>query len=189
MATEPLSASQEAGQRRFMGLSSNEFQLVPYAKIEGGWSLPDEFLYSFAAQMVKEGTFHRVFYDGHITTPEQFLESMQKPANVPVFFFDGSEPLGFAWLNGVSGGLAFAHFGGTLAAKGRSVRVGQMAVRYWFKNFEFLELILGITPQPNRIAVRFIERIGFRVLGEIPGMLWDAYQAERVSAVISYLKR
>lgn len=189
MATAPRFASQEADQQPYTGLSSNEIQLVPYVELESGWTLPDEFLYSLAGQMVREGTFHRVFYDGHITTPEQFLATMQKPANVPVFFFDGTEPLGFAWLNGLNGGLAFAHFGGLKSARGRSVRVGQLALAYWMKNFTFLRLILGITPQPNRLAVRFIERIGFRVLGEIPNVLWDAYQAERVPAVISYYVR
>lgn len=189
MATEPRFEFPEAVPPLFMGRSSNEFQLVPYAKLDEGWSLPDEFLYSLAIQMVQEGSFHRVFYEGHITTPEQFLEAMQKPANVPVFFFDGSEPLGFAWLNGVSGGLAFAHFGGLKAARGRAVRVGQLAVKYWLTNFPWLELILGITPEPNRLAVRFIERLGFTVLGTIPRVIWDAYGAERVSAVISYLKR
>jgi hypothetical protein len=158
-------------------------------QIEGVWTLPDEFLYSLAIQMVQEGTFHLVFYDGTITTPEAFKATMQKPANVPVFFFDGTEPLGFAWLNGLNSGLAFAHFGGLKAAKGRSVKIGQLAVRYWMANFKFLQVILGITPQPNRLAVRFIERIGFRVLGEIPNVLWDAYRAEKVSAVLSYCAR
>jgi hypothetical protein len=169
--------------------SSNEVQLVPYARLEDGWSLPDEFLYSLAIQMVREGTFHHVFYDGTITSPEAFLETMQKPANVPVFFFDGSEPLGFAWLNGLSGNLAFAHFGGLKSARGRSVKIGQLAVKYWMTNFKFLSVILGITPQPNRLAVRFIERIGFTVLGEIPGVLFDAFKAEKVSAVVSYYAR
>lgn len=146
-------------------------------------------MYSLAAQMVKEGSFHLVFYDGSVTTPEQFLGVMQKPANVPVFFFDGAEPLGFAWLNGLNGGLAFAHFGGLKSARGRSVRIGQLAVAYWMHNFKFLQVILGITPKPNRLAVRFIEKIGFKVLGEIPRVLWDAYRAEKVSAVLSYLAR
>ena len=189
MATERRSAFPGAVRPLFTGPSSNEVQLVPYVELESGWTLPDEFLYSLAIQMVQEGSFHLVFYDGTITTPEAFKALMQKPANVPVFFFDGSEPLGFAWLNGLNGGLAFAHFGGLKSARGRSVKIGQLAVSYWMANFKFLQVILGITPQVNRLAVRFIERIGFKVLGEIPRVLWDAYRAEKVSAVISYYAR
>jgi hypothetical protein len=139
--------------------------------------------------MSQERVFHRVFYDGAVNTPQEFREAMQKPANVPVFFFDGPEPLGFAWLNGLSGGLAFAHFGGLKAAQGRSVVVGRAAVGYWMETFGFLELILGITPSPNRLALKLIQRIGFMVLGEIPKMLWDAHRGEKTNAVISYLKR
>jgi len=172
-----------------MGLSSSEIQLVPYANVEGEWSLPDEFLLSLAVQMMREHSFHILFYDGTITTPEQFMEAMKKPANAPVFFFDGTEPLGFAWLNGFSGGLAFAHFCGLRAARGRSVQVGLLALQYWMTAFVWLRVILGITPSNNRMAVRFVQKIGFTPLGEIPGVLYDAYNAERVSAVLSYYAR
>jgi hypothetical protein len=189
MATELLSGFLGPAQRLLTELSSNEVRLVPYAKLEDGWSLPDEFLYSLAVQMVREGSFHLVFYDGTITTPEAFLETMQKPANVPVFFFDGSEPLGFAWLNGLSGSLAFAHFAGLKAVRGRSEKVGRLAIKYWMNYMPFLNVILGITPEPNRLAIRLIQRIGFRPLGVIPGILFDAYKSERVGALVSYYTR
>lgn len=138
--------------------------------------------------MVEEGAYQRVFYDGTIA-PEKFVETMQKPSNVVVFFFDHFEPLGLAWLNGLNGSTAFAHFCGLKSARGRSVEIGRAALGYWMQNFKFLRVILGLTPSNNRLAVRFIERIGFSVMGEIPGVLFDAYQGRDVSAVLSYYVR
>lgn len=139
--------------------------------------------------MAREDVFHRVFYDGSVRDARAFLELMQKPANVPVFVFEGAEPLGFAWLNGLNGGIAFAHFCGLKAAKGRTQQLGRLCIGYWMKNFQFLRVILGLTPSNNKLAVRFIQRLGFTPLGEIPGVVHDAYSGERVGAVISYYAR
>lgn len=172
-----------------MGLSSNEVTLVPYVELESGWTLPDEFIYSLAVQMVREGVFHKVFYDGNVVDPEGFMSVMKKPANVPVFFFDDREPLGFAYLNGLMGGVAFAHFCGLKSALGKTQKIGDMVLSYWMENFKFLHLILGLTPENNRLALRFIRSIGFTSLGVIPGVLYDAYAAEHVGGVVSYYKR
>lgn len=148
--------------------------------------LPDEFLLGLAVQMQQEGVFERVFYSGEVRGPHGFLELMQRPANLPVFFFDESEPLGFAWLNGVHSGVAFAHFCGLKACRGRSVEIGRQALDYWFGAFAFLHVLMGTIPASNRLALRFIRRLGFTVLGEVPGMLYDAKEGKRVPGVISY---
>lgn len=169
--------------------SSNEIALIPYVELESGWTLPDQFIYALAGQMVREGVFYKVFYDGNVVDPEGFMSVMKKPANVPVFFFDGHEPLGFAYLNGLVGGMGFAHFCGLRASLGRTNKIGNMVLRYWMANFKFLRLILGLTPQNNKLALRFIRSIGFTSLGVIPGVLYDAYAAERVGGVVSYYTR
>lgn len=138
--------------------------------------------------------FHLVFYDGQVVNPEGFMAVMKKPANVPVFFFRDTEPLGVAWLNGLSGGIAFAHFCGLKAALGSTQKIGRLALNYWMSfartdGGPLLSVILGITPDNNRLAVSFIRRIGFHPLGVIPGILWDAYAAERVGALVSYYAR
>jgi hypothetical protein len=158
------------------------------------WTLPDEVILSIAKQCEREGTFRRVFYEGHIRTPEDFLAMMQKPANVPAFLFRGSEPLGFAWLNGLSGNLGFAHFCFLKAAWGAdSEQMGRLLLKYWLSldagKGPILDVVIGVIPQTNEKAVKFVERIGFVRLGAIPQILKDAYTGDRTAAVILYFSR
>jgi hypothetical protein len=161
--------------------------VYPYVQVGGAWSLPDDFLHAFAWQMYREGVFDRVFYNG--TPVDGFLSAMQKPSNLPVFLFNESKPVGVAWLNGVRSGVAFAHFCGLRACRGRSVELGQAAIGYWFEKFDFLHVLMGTIPASNVLALRFIKRLGFTALGEVPGMLYDANQEKRVAGVICYRGR
>jgi hypothetical protein len=130
-----------------------------------------------------------VFYDGRIKSPQEFKELLQKPSHVAVFFFEGLEPLGFAWLNSFSGNVAFGHFCGLREAVGRTSEIGREVLRYWMGNFTFLDVIFGLTPKNNRLAVKFIQRIVFTVLGDVPNVIYDAYAGERVPGVLSYFAR
>ena len=162
-------------------------EVFPYVQVGDRWSLPDEFLHAFAEQMQREGVFRRVFYNG---LPQGgFLAEMQKPSNLPVFLFKESTPVGVAWLNGIRSGVAFAHFCGLRACRGFSAEIGQAALGYWFGAFPFLHVLMGTVPATNGLAVRFIRRLGFTVLGEVPGMLYDAYEDRRVGGVIAHYVR
>jgi len=173
----------------------SDLALVPYAKVDGQWTLPDSFILDVARQCKEEKTFDTVFYDGQIKTEWDFLEAMQRPVNVPVFVFKGMEPLGFAWLNGVSGNYAFAHFCMMRDAWGtESIEVGKLFLKYWMSFAQqsgapLLELILGVIPGNNKQAHRFTEKLGFVRLGEIPMLLYNAYSGDRNTAVILYFSR
>lgn len=149
--------------------------------------MPDGFLLQFAVRLAEENVFQQVFYNGHLKSPGEFLEFMKRPANLPVFFFDGTEPLGVAWLNGLDGVLAFGHFAAMKNARGSTLELGEMVLRYWM-SWGLFNTILGVIPAWNVLAVRFIQRLGFKVLGEIPEVLYDAYRGEHVNAVVSYYR-
>lgn len=158
------------------------------------WTLKDEVLLDFAQQMQAEEKFHRVFYDGRIRTPHDMLEVLQQPANLPVFAFMGSRPIGVAWLNGLCGNRAFAHFCMLNSARGKpAFKACRMFLDYWM-SFEdagepILEFLIGVIMETNERAVRFVEALGFKRLGVIPQMLEDAYTGDRASAVVSYFSR
>lgn len=167
---------------------SSSSRLVPYAPVNGDWSLPDEFILSVGIQMMREGTFRRVFYDGSIRTAEDAMAHWKRPSNLPVFVFDGAdEPLAVGWLNGVSGTIAFAHFCTFAAASGVAVDIGHRVLHYWSVAFPFLRAILGVIPEHNRAAIRFARSLGFSVACTIPGVLYDAYAGEYVGGSVSYL--
>ncbi len=167
----------------------SEVSLIPLAIVGDEWTVPDETLLHIASLMRSEGTFERVFYDGVLRSPEDFVEYMHRPSNLPVFFFRGYDPLGFAWLNGIRGGTAFAHFCGLKSARGYTREAGALGLRYWLSAFDFLSVFLGVIAGNNQPAVRYVERIGFKVLGEIPNLVFDAYAGGRVPGVLTYYAR
>jgi hypothetical protein len=52
------------------------------------------------------------------------------------------------------------------------------------------DVILGLTPSYNRLAVKFLKRVGMTVLGEIPKIRSiEGRNVDRDGAVISYITR
>lgn len=144
--------------------------------------------------MKEEGTFQSVFYDGRIRTPEDFLEIMKKPANLPVFVFRGLDLIGVAWLNGLSGAHGFAHFCMLKGSWGRdSVKACQLFLEYWMSFMSggepVFHVLLGVIQKTNARAIRFVEKLGFVRLGAIPAMLRDAYEGAWNDAIVLYYVR
>ena len=177
-----------------MRLSQNDLRLVPYVLHEGQWTLPDHFLRLLVQEFKAEKTFDEVFYEGHIKTADEFVQLMQNPSNIPVMLFRGNECLGFAWLNGAAGNMAFAHFCFKKQAWGKwTLRMGRMLMDYWFsfpgKEGPLFEFIFGLMPGFNKAATKYVERLGWKYLGSVPQMLKCEYRTDRASAEIYYISR
>jgi hypothetical protein len=180
---------------RFLSSQSkaNEISILPYAQINGAWTLSDDRILEIVRKCQEDGTFKRVFCEGGITDGKQFVEEMKRPQNVAVFVFRGTEPIGFAWLNGIAGKHAFAHFCFMVSAWGPDTEpAGRMLLDYWMSLQAYgepvLDVIIGATPK-NGFAASFAERIGFTRVGEIPRMIYNRYSGQKVPAVILYYMR
>lgn len=175
-------------QQLFTLLNSSEIQLVPYVESSQGWTLPDEVLFYIVSLAEKNGVFQTTFYDGTVNSAEEFVAAMKDPSNYPVFAFSGDEPQGFAWLNEVHGNRAFAHFCSLQASwGGMAEKSGRLVLRYWLGMSPSTEFILGMIPGSNTLALRFIEKLGFKRVGEIPNMILNL--GDRDSSVFSYYSR
>lgn len=150
--------------------------IVPYAELQPGIrTVSDQIILGFAVEAIQDGTFWRVFVDSPIDSPETFLNAMKSPANVPVFFFVGTDPIGVAWLNGCNGSRAFAHFLFLRKAWGKhTLQAGKIGLEYWFSfkvgDESLFDVILGVIPSRNERAVGYVRRLGFSVLGNVPKM-------------------
>lgn len=195
MATEQQSVF--SGRVRYLSIrvNPNEISLLPYSRIGGDWTLSDDIVLGIARQCEKEGTFKRVFCEGGVGTPEEFLAEMQKPTNIPVFIYRGTDPVGFAWLNGIAGNHAFAHFCFLSSAWGPPAEeAGRMLLDYWMSFGEsegapVFDVIIGTTPETSVLATRFAQRVGFVRLGSIPRMIVNKYTGKHCAAVILYYVR
>ncbi len=186
MATESRTESQEQDQSQSTQQSSNDFVLIPYAQVDGEWTLPDHFIKAAFQQMRTEGTASAVFYENTITTDEEFIEVMKRPRNVVVFVLRGTELYGVAWLNGWQKTYAFGHFCLMQAAikEEKTVEIGKCIRDYWL-SFPSVDFVLGVIPGFNKTAIKFAQEVGFKMVGSIPKML--EWQAGKTDAVILYL--
>lgn len=96
---------------------------------------------------------------------------------------------GFAWFNEVSDNHCTGHFCFFKETWGKSAfRLAEAVLRYWFAmpnsvGAPLFDVIIGRTPSENRLAVRFIRKLGFVVVGEIPKI------ANGEPLTVSYLER
>lgn len=159
-----------------MPSNSNDITLVPYAYVDGRWSLPDSTLLKVGALAQEQGVLETVFTDGSVRTGSDFLASMQSPLNIPVLAFHGMDPCGVAWLNGCGKYYAFGHFLFLRGQRGEIARkAGTGILEYWFSfklgDRAMFDVILGLVPSVNERAVRYAEDIGLRRLCTVPRML------------------
>lgn len=165
----------------------SKFEIYPLVKIEGQWTIPDEVLVGVWQQIVAEGKDKELFYDATIYTAFEWMEFIKRPGTYPVLVVDkkNKRVVHIAWLKDVFDVGAWAHH----CSVGKYQRGAWEAVRdHWKQHFTNLKLLLGITPETNIKAVKFVQKIcKFTVVGKIPQMCRMGYQDnQRISAVISY---
>lgn len=191
METKQQSKSQERDQQPSIQLSLNDINLIPFSEVNGEWTVPDKFLRVLFANIILEGKFESVFFEGLIRSDDDFISMLKSPGNVPVLITHGIDKmLGIAWMNALQGNLAFGHFcflDDAIESK-LTVECGKRVISYWL-SFPTLEVIVGVIPSFNQPAIKYVERIGFEKIGSIKNMVRSAYLDGRFDAVLFYQSR
>jgi hypothetical protein len=162
----------------------SNLQVYPYVATEHGWSISDSVMAAIWMQLEQEGKVEHLFYDGSVRDVSGWLQHLKTPGMYPLVVADTEKavPVHIAWLNNIGDHIAWAHH----CAIGKYRRgVWEAVVNYW-KIFD-LWVILGLTPETNEKAVKFLERIcKFHIVGTVPAVCNLAYEGHRVGGVISY---
>ena len=141
-------------------------------------------------QLVAEGKVEQLFYFGGIKTPEDFLASI-KGVNLHVCVVvenETNQVRAIIWLINISGGTAFVHY----ALIGPfQLAVLRAAVASWCSlrrpdGRPVLRVLLGITPEDLRDALRVIRIMGFASLGTLPSYCRGQGGQGRCEAVPSH---
>ena len=168
--------------------------LIPYLKIEDRWTIEDPIIREMWRQMVDDNTWKTVFFKGVVNNEETFIEFMQDTKNAIVTAWT-DRPIGIAWLNGFDVGTAYCHFCmfSNSWGNGLAIKAGHEILKYWFDfksdGVPFLDVIIGILPETNTLAVKYIKKLGFNIVGTIPKYLHNSYQNRSVDSVICYIER
>lgn len=170
------------------------FNIVPYVQVDGRWSFSDSFMKDVFNRLHDQGIVLYLFYGGEVKTDEDFLIFIKNGKNLAHIILDETQPALIAWLNNFGRNYAYIHYAMFKEYWGKSTReLGYMALQYWF-DFKkdgkpLFDILLGGTPSNNRMATRFLRKMNMTILGNIPGIAWDAYKNEYSDLIVSYIKR
>lgn len=170
---------------------SDDLHIVPYVNTgNGAHSLTDEVMAAIFYRAKEKNLIRRTFTDGKIREVGDWMAFIRNPGNVIHTVWSPETCVAVAWLMEFGTNYATAHFFMFPEIYGRSVDVGKLSLNYWFsfQNGErpLLDVICGQTPANNRLALKFIKKIGFETLGTIPKIAYNAYTGEWHGMVISY---
>ena len=138
--------------------------IVPYSRE----TVDDAVLGWFWNEMEKDGLHKTVFYSGYVKSAYDFVAFIKTQA-VAVFVVDKDSkvPMAMGWLTDPGDMRAFAHFCVLKEHWDKSEQCGKMGLDYWLNKLG-LNIVLGMIPTRNKHAISFVERIGMKIVGEIP---------------------
>lgn len=123
-----------------------------------------------------------LWYDGMPVGLYTWLERVKDQWLVVVR--KGSEPVAMFWLNGFQGKSAQIHFCVFPSHITDAQEIGK-ATLAWLGEEGWLHSLYGVTPVTHRHVIPFIERIGFKVLGKLPGACFIERLNKHVAAYVS----
>ena len=176
---------------------SNEkgIKISPCSHEPGRHWFTDEYLAQVYRRIVSEETVHKVFHDGSVKNTNDFIKFIRNKDNEIYFVeYDGKEA-GFFWLTRFLQKSAFIGYCFYKNFWGRkTLTVSQLCIDYIFnKKDEYeqfaLDVLLGLTPANNKLAIKFLLKNGMTVLGKIPGILYNYTENAATDGILSFKHR
>lgn len=131
-------------------------------------------------RMLEEGTLSTVFYESAPTLRDYLNDYMTAGRRVTLSCFrlvSGKQPelCGLGWaFNAVRMGDKFkAEVGMWFARRqtrqSENLKFGQMMLECFFTQHN-IDVIFGFTPEANKLALRYSQKLGFDLIGPVPDM-------------------
>jgi len=172
--------------------------VIPYIQQNGAWTLSDDTMVDLWRRMVDQKTAKKVFYEGIVQNEQQWLAYVKAAPQrfVTVTYDDEASDMAMvAWMTDIDPPKAITHFNVFKPFWGKKAKeVTANQVEYWFgltgpDGQPLFDLLIGVTPENNPLAVRMAKSNGYRAIGTIPMFLNDYYRNARVGGVVSYRTR
>lgn len=168
--------------------------LMPYVFDGVTWSISDDTMLAIWKMLLDAKIVNKLFF-GMDMTVQGFFSLIKSPTNmIHIIFLPDLRPAMMAWLNSWGYNYAFAHFTGFPWTWGQSEQLIRQTIDYWFgfkrkDGTPMLDILFGLTPADNRLALRVIQRAGLKVLTKVPQIQFGVDPATRVGGVYTILTR
>jgi len=143
----------------------------------------------YYAKMDDQGLIEDAFPDGSMTSIAGFMAMCNELSSSVIFARDitTGEVAGHCYLTEQRGLACQVHFAVLKGFHGPiAITMAKDIARQVFKHSS-LKTLVGLTPVTNRLALRFIDRVGYKVIGIIPYTYYIAKIDEYVDGVLSTL--
>jgi hypothetical protein len=174
----------------------SEIRIVRYVPSpDGTWALPDEFWFNLWWQMEADGIVEKLFSEGFIVTAEELISWLKGKGNLVTMTFVGEEPAVLGWVNGIKSNHGYVHYCVMKSFWGYTQYLGRKILGHYFDikthstGEPYFKVLVGMTPDRNRLAVKIAEKVGFTIVGTIPNTIINVYTKKREGITISYLER
>lgn len=149
-------------------------------------------------RMQEEDTLSTVFYQGVPTLQDFLAEYLTHGRRITLGCFraiEGESKLEFCGLGWVFGAVTMDKYSraetGMVFFKRQSSRLdnltfGHMMLSSFFNNYK-IDAIFGTTPEPNRLALRYAQKLGMQLIGPVPN--YATWHGEMTAGWISHISR
>jgi len=173
----------------------NGLSIMSFYDKDGTPNFSDNSLAQVFRRIVREESVTKIFYDGSVRNSADFIRFVRNREN-EIFFvaYDGREA-GFFWLNRFRRKSAFISYCLYKDFWGdEALLISRECIEFIFDRKDghgehLIDVLLGLTPANNKLAVKFLLKNGMTVSGKVPGLLYDASTEATVDGIFSYIQR
>lgn len=165
------------------------FELVPYMEWDGVRSFPDSFMENLFERMVVEGKVSTVLYDEDTHDSGSFVRLLK--TSVCWLVIQHEVVVGLVWLTHQESRFARMHWvvfdtcpRREMFHMGRFVNSSILNMKDKAGNYIY-DMLLGFVPTANKVAIKYVQKCGGKLCGEIPNGAWIACRgrSESVAAI------
>lgn len=170
-------------------------EILPFYDRNGEPIFSDIHLAQFFRRIVFEDTLHKVFHDGSIQNTRDFISFVKKNDHEIFFIKSDGEDAGFFWLTKFSQKSAFVAYCFYKKFWGKkTLNISKLCIKYIFHKKDYrgdyiLDVLLGLTPANNKLALKLLIKNGMTVLGTIPKILFSFTDCRTIDGILSYKLR
>lgn len=176
-------------------LHQNGLMILPFYGADGEPALTDIKLAQTFRRIVYEKTANKTFHAEPIRDTRTFISFAKDKKHEMYFVVCDGDDAGFFWLKQFGPKSAFINYCFFKDYWGRkSLDISKACMDYIFSRKDCredfaLDVLLGLTPADNKLAVKFLIANGMKVLGKVPKVLYDCEKNKTVDGVFSYKLR
>lgn len=173
----------------------NGLSIMPLYGKDGTPNFSDSSLTQVFRRIVREGSVAKIFYDGSVRNSADFIRFARTRENELFFVAYDGRDAGFFWLTRFRHKAAFITYCLYKEFWGdEGLLISRECLEFIFTRKDghgehLFEILLGLTPANNKLAVKFLLKNGMSVLGKVPGLLYDASAEAPVDGIFSYIQR